>query len=494
MNNKDNVFDLVKSLNRHEKRFFKRYVKLHNPNKLPQYLYLFEVLDKMERFEKAQIVAELSKVAVDSGFNQLKQYLKYNIFKALKVYDKKGTYEIQDNEDLNTAKILIVKKLYTMAEKILLKLRKNAIAQENSQLHILANKQLVNIKNLGDKNDIKVNGQIEQYYEESMFCNKELLEKTELQQINVKASKFYHSRERLNKKFNNALIKILEKDLAPFKTEKFLSKDNALIYYNLIFTLNSILHKYKDAFVAIENARKIIQSVVLRFYSKRVATLYVNILYSYVYNEKTELFFPMLRKAQLFLDKIPKLKPTHQHMLYLRELEFYISVVEEKPGKQVLEKIKTYIKNTSTNMPFNYKNLLLNKIADCYFKAHEYANCQDVLLTITLEGDVPLDATYFFQVNFKEVICYYELGTLKIAKQKLEMLERRLNKSKIETKNIIAMVGAVKSIITSKKEKLEYFEQLKDFFPKNDGIIIVDNNLAALWGWVMHKMEVLKQG
>jgi len=474
MRNKDNVFDLVKSLNKHEKRFFKRYVKLHNPNKLPQYLHLFEVLDKMERFEKAEIVTELSKVVVGVSFNQLKQYLKYNIFRALKVYHKKGTYGIQDNEDINTAKILIAKKLYTMAEKELLKLRKNAIVQENSQLHILANKQLINIKNLGDKNDIKTLSQIEQYYEESLLCNKELLEKTKLQQINAKASKLYHSKERLDEKFNDVLLKILEEDLAPFQSEEF-------------------LHRNEDAFKAIEKAKKIIHSPALAHYPKRIATLYINILHNYIYNETFEPFFPILKEAQLLLDRNPKLKPTHQYMLYLRELEFYSNLIEEKPGKQVFDKIIAYIENNENNIPFNYKNMLFKGLANCYFKVHDYANCLDILLRVTLEDDVSLDSVYFVEFNFMGAICYYELGIIKIAKQKVEIFERRLNKSKIETRHLFAISDAIKSIISSKKEKLAHFEQLMDFFPVNNEIVVVDGNLRALWIWVTRKMEVLQE-
>jgi len=97
----------------------------------------------MEQFDKTQMIAELSKVVPGTNVGQLKQYLKRNIFKALKAYDKKGSYNTQDNEDINTAKILIAKKLYKMAEKILLKLRKIAIEQENSQLHIQTNTELI---------------------------------------------------------------------------------------------------------------------------------------------------------------------------------------------------------------------------------------------------------------------------------------------------------------------------------------------------------------
>jgi len=37
-------------------------------------------------------------------------------------------------------------------------------------------------------------------------------------------------------------------------------------------------------------------------------------------------------------------------------LEFYISVIKEKPGNQVFEKIMTYIENNDNNVPFTYKN------------------------------------------------------------------------------------------------------------------------------------------
>lgn len=84
MNSKSDLFDLIKSLDKHEKRFLKLYVKLHNPNKLPQYLHLFEVFENMKRFDKTQMIAELSKVVSGVNIGQLKQYLKRNIFKTFK--------------------------------------------------------------------------------------------------------------------------------------------------------------------------------------------------------------------------------------------------------------------------------------------------------------------------------------------------------------------------------------------------------------------------
>jgi len=92
-----------------------------------------------------------------------------------------------------------------------------------------------------------------------------------------------------------------------------------------------LLNRNEDSQKAIEKAKKIIQSPVLENYPKCVATFYVNVLHSYIFNGVIEPFFPTLKKAQLLLDRHPTLISNYQHIIYTRELEFYINVIKEKP-------------------------------------------------------------------------------------------------------------------------------------------------------------------
>jgi len=493
MNSRSDLYNLIKSLDKHEKRFFRLYVKQNNLGNFPQYAHLFDILDKMKQFDNTLMNKKLTKVNPDVNVSQVKKYLRKHILNALITYNKNQKYILKENEDINIAKILITKKVYKGAEKILLKLRKNAVAQENAQLLIQINTELISIKNLQDKKTPKIINQIEQYYEENLRCNKELLEKTQLHLINTKASKLYHSKERISENINYSFVRILEEDLSPFQSEEFLSKENSIIYYNLLFMTNSILYKNEAALKTIEKAKKIIRSPVLEYYPIQIATFYVNILYSYLENEIIEPFLPTIQEAQLFLDRHPELKPTHQYMIYLRELEFYLNVVEEKPSKQVLKKIIAYALDEENELPFTNKNMLLKRLASCYFKVQEYSTCQDILLKITLEHNVSIDDFYFVEVNLMEIICYYEMGVPKIAKQKIETLERKLKKSNSNIKNLLALIGTIKLIIKSKKEQLEHFQQLNDLLPENDTIIIANINLYILWVWVKQKRKVLRE-
>jgi len=78
---------------------------------------------------------------------------------------------------------------------------------------------------------------------------------------------------------------------------------------------------------------------------------------------------------------------------------------------------------------------------------------------------------------------------LRIAKQRIEVFERKLDKT--EMKNLTAIAQNLRLIVSSKKENLEHFEQLNDFMPKDEGIIVVSIDLSALNAWVLQKMEAL---
>jgi len=69
-----------------------------------------------------------------------------------------------------------------------------------------------------------------------------------------------------------------------------------------------------------------------------------------------------------------------------------------------------------------------------------------------------------------EIICNYELGMLRIAKQRIEVFERKLGKTK--TKNLMAIA--------------------QTFMPNDEGITIISIDMSAVNVWVLHKIERLE--
>jgi len=439
MNKKNNLSILVKSLNANEKRFFKLYAKLHNNNKTPQYVYVFNLLDKNELLSNDQINTEISKVIPAKSISRTKQYLKHHIFEALRAYHKKGSEKLQENEDINIAEILLKKKLYPMAKKILLKLRKNAIETENFDLH------------------------------------------------------FRNSSDRLEENLYDRVTQILEKDLSVFNKNKFLSNKSELSYYQLVHTIYFWLNKKEDYIKSTGQLKQIVERSFFQHFPQTIVFTSVNILKSYVDHNLIEPFYSVLNKAQSIIDKYVDLKIMYQHWIYMRELELYSYVIAKDIDQKVIDKIMNHINKPENEVSTDKKNMLLVSLAVCYFLNERYENCQDTMLKITLENNISVNSNYFLEAYLIEVLCYFELNENNIAKQKWNVLQRKIKKSNIKNAELSSIINSLNSILKSKKINLQNLKTLNDLLEikENKVPLIFKDDLYFLPIWVKKKIKTI---
>ncbi|MEX0291197.1 MAG: hypothetical protein AB3N14_18990 [Flavobacteriaceae bacterium] len=129
---KDALFVLVKSLSKSEKRQFKLYVGRLGVNTDAKFLALFNLMDKMKRYDE--------KVILDSGIvkktqlSNLKAHLYKQILVSLRLNPVNQNIRVQIREQLDFATILYQKGLYKQSLKILDKVK--GIAIENEEKNI----------------------------------------------------------------------------------------------------------------------------------------------------------------------------------------------------------------------------------------------------------------------------------------------------------------------------------------------------------------------
>jgi len=489
--NTDHIFSLVKSLDKHEKRFFKRYMKLHNSNKMPQYAYLFNILEKMKQFDKTLMVNELSKVLPGTNVSQLKQYLKNNILSALKIYNKNSSYQLKENEDLNSAKILISKKLYKMAEKLLLKLKRNAEEREHFHLYIQINEMLINMERMKDEQSIVTTQLFETYIEECILYAEKMKEKMAISSLLTKQAKLYNSKQKLSENFNSELIKIVEKDLAPFKLDNLLSNKAKYVYVNLKCEIYGVLNKNTLFLKAIEKLKQLVKIPFFKHYPECIARTDMLILQSYINNHNVEPFYPQLQETQTLINEYPELKSTCQFWIYLRELDFLAYVVKEKPDKKIVQKILRFVSNKN-DCSLSEKNDLLSVLARCYFLKQDYKECRNILFDITLKQKISIDEFYFLEIYLMEILCFYELESYKLANSKWINLKRKLVKKGVDNQKLITLIKKIGKAIKQKKEHIAAFEELGNSLKLYAENLSNETNLYFLSVWVEQKMDFMK--
>ena len=129
---KDNLFVLVKSLSKSEKRQFKLYVGRLGVNTDSKFLALFNLLDKLSKYNEVEILK--SGIVKKTQISNLKAHLYKQILISLRLNPSHQNIRIQIREQLDFATILYHKGLYKQSLKILDKAKNVAIENEEKNI------------------------------------------------------------------------------------------------------------------------------------------------------------------------------------------------------------------------------------------------------------------------------------------------------------------------------------------------------------------------
>ena len=114
----EQLFKLIQSLEKAEKRHFKLYVNRLDSNKNVMFLKLFDLLDKSKSLDNDKIKKSFPKLK-PTDFVNLKRHLYSQILKSLRLLHSRHDIDIQVREQIDYAKILYGKSLYLQSLKLL---------------------------------------------------------------------------------------------------------------------------------------------------------------------------------------------------------------------------------------------------------------------------------------------------------------------------------------------------------------------------------------
>ena len=129
---KDNLFVLIQSLSRSEKRQFKLYVNRLGDNFDAKFLLLFNLLEKMKEYNEEIILK--SNIVSKQQLSNTKAHLYKQILVSLRLNPVNQNIRIYIREQLDFATILYHKGLYKQSLKILDKAKMIAIEHEEKNI------------------------------------------------------------------------------------------------------------------------------------------------------------------------------------------------------------------------------------------------------------------------------------------------------------------------------------------------------------------------
>ncbi len=136
MSNKvsNHLFELIKSLTKSEKRYFKLFSSRHTIGDENGYLKLFDFIDQMETYQEDLIFMHFKGQALLNKFSITKARLYSNILRGLDSFYANTSMDAQIYRGMHSADILFDKGLYKQCEKLLMSIEKQAQKHERFNL------------------------------------------------------------------------------------------------------------------------------------------------------------------------------------------------------------------------------------------------------------------------------------------------------------------------------------------------------------------------
>ena len=121
----DALFQLIKSLEKSEKRNFKLYIKRNSASEDLKSIQLFDAMDRMDEYDEGQLLIR-NKGIRKQQLSNAKAHLYREILSSLRLIRQEDNIDIQLHEQLDYARILYNKGLYLQSLKTLDRIKENA--------------------------------------------------------------------------------------------------------------------------------------------------------------------------------------------------------------------------------------------------------------------------------------------------------------------------------------------------------------------------------
>lgn len=221
----DQLFALIKSLTKAEKRNFKLYATRSQSNENLKFIQLFDLIDKMKEYDESFFFKKLSGLTKPQLAN-LKRHLYKQILASLRLIHIPKNVEIQIREQLDYARILYNKGLYLQSLKLLERTKGMASSQHFNLLYleIIEFQKLIEERHITRSRTVK--GKVDALLEEATRTSEIINHSCELTNLKITIHGYYirkghirslEDREEVVDFFENHLAKVGLNNLSFFE-------------------------------------------------------------------------------------------------------------------------------------------------------------------------------------------------------------------------------------------------------------------------------------
>lgn len=474
---KEQLFCLIKSLTKAEKRYFRLFASVNSSD--ANYILLFDAIDSQNIYDEKAIKEKFKEKNFTKQLHVTKNYLNKLILKSLRNYHSKISVDAELKELLREVEILYRKELFEQCSDALTKAERISKELENqTALLEIKNWQRKLLLTKGEpfRNQKKINNVIND--EKEIIENLSVHNKYWDYTINI-FDYFGKSKKELNKLLKDPLIKD-EKNAKTLQSK--------ILFYHLNY---SIAIAKSDTGGALEILTQLIK--LIEKYPARITHdphSYITALNNKIgmllsvknYDEIHDLILKIRNVPQKY-----KLKDERKitFKLWLRtynvELEMYRDTENIKRGIELIDEVKDFVSKNKDSISPDYKSLLFYQFAYIYFMNKNYIESLKWINKI-IGGEIGKGREDIESyARFLNLIIHYELNNIYVLKYAVESTRRFLKKKRDlkDFEKILLKFFSKLSTTHSEKHKELFADLNKELF-LNTGAVQKANVLDYL--------------
>ncbi|MEZ5042959.1 MAG: hypothetical protein R2828_23895 [Saprospiraceae bacterium] len=460
----NDLFQLIQSLSKQEKRYFKLHASRHVIGEQNKYVLLFDAIERQSYYDEVKLKEHFREEAFVHQFHVLKNYLYHLILDSLRNY-----HETKSGDKfyswMRNARLLFDRGLFEQSEKALDKARKLAQEQEHF-LQLLEvyrwEHQMMHSQNKLDE--------LETYVTQGIKEEFEVLEKyrnlLEFQALNDRVFIPYWRKGAIRNENEKQQLQAL------FERPLFQSPEGALsfyaryFYFNARFSFHYLLGQAEESYRHIRNLVNIFDSLAPSQLKGRLVRNYVSALIN-LYSVQQQLGrFDEIPATLQKLRHIPTESKEQEEKLFIRsinlETDFYISTGQFRFGitqvAEAIQKLPGYLKNINKQQRLG----LFYNLAYLYFGAQAYEKALDWINQLLQDPDLKTREDIHCFGRLLNLVIHYELGNDQlleyIEKSTYRFLSTRKRLFKVESVMLKLMRRYPKWL--SQEEKQQGFHEL----------------------------------
>lgn len=409
---RDNVFDLVKSLNKAEKRNFKLYASRLGDGDA-KFIVLFDCLDNMEAYDEAKILArcpEIRKVQLPN----MKAHLYRQVLVSLRLLGVGHSSHLRLEEQIDFARILFDKGLYGQAEKALDKAEQTAeeLEQFTKLMDILELRKQVRMVNVSsemthmaaaaNRRMIQLSKQIRTINEIS-----DLAVRLYALHLTLGYARSQKDLDLLNMYFKPKLDSYASRSLS--FTERFYFYQ-AMAWYHYIRHNFAYSYRYGRAWIDMFDEKPEMKEVMYDSYLRG----YSRIMEGMFLMRKNRLFLGTLDDFERECSTTGSINENavmiSQQILFTNRLNKNILEGAFKEGLWITRSIDSYLRRYSKHITIHDRMMLDYKIAQLYFGDGNFTKCMEHLSNIIAVKDPRIRRDLQCYARMLNLIASYEAG------------------------------------------------------------------------------------